>query len=567
MFSSPEKRTKKESIASKNKQDSNNQSGFDKNENTSSKKLDALHQKSKTHSENSGLARLQEKANNNNTGLPDQLKLGMETISGISLDDVKVNYNSDKPSDLGAHAYAEGNQIHVAGGQEKHLAHEAWHVIQQKQGRVKPTTKYNGVEINDSIGLENEATMMGDKAKSLNSLMNSNPLQSLNQTASANTPVPQLMYGWADAKKYSDKENNGENKGFLKGTLGGVLGSAGGAVGGVLGGLTGVGKGIYNKVNNKGTFSDGFMDTARAGVSMGRKTGRTVGSGIVDGTKAIAGSAVGAAGATVGALGGAAYGGYSNGLDGVSDGFMSGGKAGFDVGYKGTNALIETAEEAPGFALDVARTGVGAAGATVGALGGAAYGAYNNGLEGASDGFMSGGKAGFELGANSEGSKFATSMAVTTGASLLGGPLAGGLASGATTGYFGGTNEEQEKSGVSSLAGGLTGLGEVGSKLFKVGSIGESVVNGGLSFATGKVEGAINDKFEEDEHIGLAGMQLPKTKKTGFQYGKSLLLGENDDGSAKNFTDIDEENSVQNKVTERGKRIKDRWTDVFKKNN
>ena len=42
MFSSPEKRTKKESIASKNKQDSNNQSGFDKNENTSSKKLDAL---------------------------------------------------------------------------------------------------------------------------------------------------------------------------------------------------------------------------------------------------------------------------------------------------------------------------------------------------------------------------------------------------------------------------------------------------------------------------------------------------------------------------------------------
>ena len=64
MFSSPEKRTKKESIASKNKQDSNNQSGFDKNENTSSKKLDALDQKSKTHSENSGLARLQEKANN-----------------------------------------------------------------------------------------------------------------------------------------------------------------------------------------------------------------------------------------------------------------------------------------------------------------------------------------------------------------------------------------------------------------------------------------------------------------------------------------------------------------------
>ena len=117
MFSSPEKRIKKESIATKNKQDSNDQSSFDKNENTSPKKLVALDQKSKNHSENSGLARLQEKANGNNTGLPDNLKFGMESLSGISLDDVKVNYNSNKPSDLGAHAYAEGNQIHVGGGQ------------------------------------------------------------------------------------------------------------------------------------------------------------------------------------------------------------------------------------------------------------------------------------------------------------------------------------------------------------------------------------------------------------------------------------------------------------------
>lgn len=34
----------------------------------------------------------------NNTGLPDNLKTGIENLSGMSLDDVKVHYNSDKPA-------------------------------------------------------------------------------------------------------------------------------------------------------------------------------------------------------------------------------------------------------------------------------------------------------------------------------------------------------------------------------------------------------------------------------------------------------------------------------------
>ena len=75
----------------------------------------------------------------NNTGLPDILKSGIEKLSGISLDEVKVHRNSDKPAQLQAHAYAQGTEIHLASGQEKHLPHEAWHVVQQKQGRIKPT--------------------------------------------------------------------------------------------------------------------------------------------------------------------------------------------------------------------------------------------------------------------------------------------------------------------------------------------------------------------------------------------------------------------------------------------
>lgn len=100
----------------------------------------------------------------NNTGLPNHLKSGIENLSGHSLDDVKVHYNSGKPAQLNAHAYAQGTNIHLASGQEKHLPHEAWHVVQQKQGRVQPTKTVNGAKINDNIGLEKEADEMGTKA-------------------------------------------------------------------------------------------------------------------------------------------------------------------------------------------------------------------------------------------------------------------------------------------------------------------------------------------------------------------------------------------------------------------
>ncbi|MEM9535072.1 MAG: DUF4157 domain-containing protein [Cyanobacteria bacterium P01_A01_bin.3] len=100
----------------------------------------------------------------NNTGLPDQLKQGVEQLSGTSLDDVDVHFNSSKPSEINAHAYAQGSDIHVAPGQEQHLPHEAWHVAQQKQGRVKPTQQLAGVAINDDPSLEKEADEMGAKA-------------------------------------------------------------------------------------------------------------------------------------------------------------------------------------------------------------------------------------------------------------------------------------------------------------------------------------------------------------------------------------------------------------------
>ncbi|MGC1303919.1 MAG: DUF4157 domain-containing protein [Caulobacteraceae bacterium] len=105
------------------------------------------------------------KPTRNDSGLPDALKSGVETLSGLSLDDVRVHYNSDQPAQLNALAYAQGRDIHIAPGQERHLPHEAWHVVQQAQGRVQPTMQMkDGVRVNDDAGLEHEADVMGAKA-------------------------------------------------------------------------------------------------------------------------------------------------------------------------------------------------------------------------------------------------------------------------------------------------------------------------------------------------------------------------------------------------------------------
>jgi hypothetical protein len=100
----------------------------------------------------------------NNTGLPDSLKAGAENLASLSLDDVHVHYNSSRPAAMQALAYAQGTEIHVGPGQEKHLSHEVWHVVQQKQGRVEPTSQARGVQINDNDLLEQEADIMGTRA-------------------------------------------------------------------------------------------------------------------------------------------------------------------------------------------------------------------------------------------------------------------------------------------------------------------------------------------------------------------------------------------------------------------
>jgi hypothetical protein len=104
----------------------------------------------------------------NDTGLPDSLKSGIETLSGFSMDNVNVHYNSSQPARLSALAYAPGQRHSRRAGTGTASAHEAWHIVQQAQGRVQPTMQMkNGLTVIDDHTLEQEADVMGSKSLQL----------------------------------------------------------------------------------------------------------------------------------------------------------------------------------------------------------------------------------------------------------------------------------------------------------------------------------------------------------------------------------------------------------------
>jgi hypothetical protein len=108
----------------------------------------------------------------NDTNMPDEVKSGMETSFDRDFSEVRVHSNSSKAPEVGALAYTQGSDIHFAPGQyspdtsagRQLLGHELAHVVQQSDGRVSPTTEVNGIPVNDSPALEDEADKLGSRA-------------------------------------------------------------------------------------------------------------------------------------------------------------------------------------------------------------------------------------------------------------------------------------------------------------------------------------------------------------------------------------------------------------------
>lgn len=93
----------------------------------------------------------------NQAGIPESLKEKVERKSGMSLDGVQVHYQAKEPALVQAYAYTQGMDVYLGPGQEHHLGHELGHVVQQMQGRVKPTKTVRGMPLNDDVALEREA--------------------------------------------------------------------------------------------------------------------------------------------------------------------------------------------------------------------------------------------------------------------------------------------------------------------------------------------------------------------------------------------------------------------------
>jgi hypothetical protein len=139
------------------------------------------------------------------SGLPADLQSGVEALSGVSLGDVQVHYNSSEPAQLNALAYAQCKDIHIAPGQEQHLPHEAWHVVQQAQGRVRPTRQMKDrVAINDDASLEREADVMGAKALQLTAGMGDS-----NSVGAGHAPVQQELPGVHTGAGFAQRRSAG----------------------------------------------------------------------------------------------------------------------------------------------------------------------------------------------------------------------------------------------------------------------------------------------------------------------------------------------------------------------
>src|SRR6185503_13474305 len=86
----------------------------------------------------------------NPTGMPAPVRAKMEAAFGADFSGVRVRPGSARAAALGAAAYTQGSEIHVAPGQwapettrgQEILGHELAHVVQQREGRVQATAQY-----------------------------------------------------------------------------------------------------------------------------------------------------------------------------------------------------------------------------------------------------------------------------------------------------------------------------------------------------------------------------------------------------------------------------------------
>ncbi len=106
--------------------------------------------------------------------LPDEVQARASNIFSTNFDSVNILENSQMAQKMGAQAFTQGNNVHFAPGKYNPkskegmelIGHELAHIVQQRNGKVKPTGVENGNAVNTDKGLEKEADEMGKKVAS-----------------------------------------------------------------------------------------------------------------------------------------------------------------------------------------------------------------------------------------------------------------------------------------------------------------------------------------------------------------------------------------------------------------
>ncbi|MCB9234811.1 MAG: DUF4157 domain-containing protein [Bacteroidia bacterium] len=146
----------------------------------------------------------------------------MENSFGSDFSNVNIHKDSQKASDVGALAYTQGNDVHFAPGQFKPetqsgqelIGHELAHVVQQREGRVEPTTNVGDMPVNNDKGLESEADAMGAKAAAGESAVT----QQKKSPSAKSTPTVQKKSADPDEDKQTEEENEGPDSEKTPGT-------------------------------------------------------------------------------------------------------------------------------------------------------------------------------------------------------------------------------------------------------------------------------------------------------------------------------------------------------------
>lgn len=245
------------------------------------------------------------KSSSSSNGLPEDVRGKMENAFQTDFSTVNIQKDSQQATDVGALAYTQGNDIHFAPGQfnpstqggQELIGHELTHVVQQRNGQVKPTTAVNGMPVNDNHGLEAEADTLGKKAAAAEPV--SATINTTSSPSASKMEEEGVKQGWGIPDWMKDAGSAVLGVGQ---DIGSAIVSGGSSL---LEGGKHIAQGIGNSAMSIG---GGIVDGVQS-----------VGSGLIEGTKSIGGGIING----VQSVGGGLMDGLGRAGSGILDGLQS----------------------------------------------------------------------------------------------------------------------------------------------------------------------------------------------------------------------------------------------------